>query len=155
MLRKPKRLGSAECSCLSLQSWSRPSFLLFVFILIALGTNWLLIKQCWPGTWNYLVGGTRLPDPSWPLRLWHESLLSHTPFRFLVLARCLIAFLTLILGRLINTNTFSLQYMWRNRIIRAYLGASRKVRCPDPFTGFDTYDNLYMSELRSQPAEVS
>src|SRR5207247_1941262 len=52
----------------------------------------------------------------------------------------------------INTNKFSYHAMYRNRLIRAYLGASRRRadRHPDPFTGFDPSDNLSMCELRPQ-----
>jgi hypothetical protein len=41
-----------------------------------------------------------------------------------------------ILGRVININRFSLHSMYRSRLIRAFLGASR-LRHPNPFTGFD------------------
>jgi hypothetical protein len=53
---------------------------------------------------------------------------------------------------LINTNKFSYHAMYRNRLIRAYLGASRKNRdrSPNPFTGFDPEDNLPMHELRPE-----
>jgi len=53
---------------------------------------------------------------------------------------------------LINTNKFSYHAMYRNRLIRAYLGASRKNsdRTPNPFTGFDPEDNLPMHELRPE-----
>jgi hypothetical protein len=43
-----------------------------------------------------------------------------------------------------------MQGMYRNRLIRAYLGASRYARDPDRFTGFDENDNLQMYELRPQ-----
>jgi hypothetical protein len=39
-------------------------------------------------------------------------------------------------------NKFSLHHMYRERLIRAFLGASRRTRRPDPFTGFDPADNL-------------
>jgi Patatin-like phospholipase len=39
-------------------------------------------------------------------------------------------------------NKFSLHHMYRERLIRAFLGACRRVRRPDPFTGFDPDDNL-------------
>ena len=55
--------------------------------------------------------------------------------------------LTTILSELINPNRFSLHAMYRNRLIRAYLGASRPQRSPHPFTGFDPEDNLYMRQL--------
>jgi len=148
-----------------------PIFLAFVFILISLGTNWLLTSRVGQvlsslmdtvGNWALGVIGQLtgnnfafkflsdvLPSPAD-----HFALLSATSLRYLIVALVLMAILTFVLGRLINTNTFSLQYMWRNRIIRAYLGASRKERCAEPFTGFDRYDNLYMSELRTQPEHL-
>ena len=44
----------------------------------------------------------------------------------------------------INVNTFSLHSMYRERLIRAYLGASNENRSPHWFTGFDENDNLPM-----------
>jgi len=57
-----------------------------------------------------------------------------------------------LMSRSINTNKFSHHAMYRNRLIRAYLGASRESieRHPDPFTGFDPDDNLSMYELRTE-----
>ena len=49
----------------------------------------------------------------------------------------------------INLNRFSLLAAYRNRLVRAYLGASHRDREPDEFTGFDERDNLLMSELAS------
>jgi hypothetical protein len=50
---------------------------------------------------------------------------------------------------LFGVNRFSLHNVYANRLIRAYLGASRsKVdRKPDPLSGFDENDNVPMSEL--------
>lgn len=50
---------------------------------------------------------------------------------------------------LINGNKFTPHYFYRNRIIRAYLGASAK-RKPDAFTGLDDKDNVQMWHLRGQ-----
>jgi hypothetical protein len=49
----------------------------------------------------------------------------------------------------IDVNKYSLHAMYRNRLIRAYLGASRRKgeRKPNPFTGFDPDDNLEMWKL--------
>jgi hypothetical protein len=49
-------------------------------------------------------------------------------------------------SRRININRFSLHALYRNRLIRAFLGASRE-RTPDPFTGFDEGDSPRMFEL--------
>jgi len=46
----------------------------------------------------------------------------------------------------ININRFSLHAFYRNRLIRAFLGASRK-RKPDLFTGFDSKDNPKLHTL--------
>jgi hypothetical protein len=53
-------------------------------------------------------------------------------------------------SRIINLNKFSLHAGYRDRIIRAFLGASRlkDERRENPFTGFDPRDNLPMEELR-------
>ena len=56
------------------------------------------------------------------------------------------------MGWCINVNKFSLHGFYRNRLIHAYLGASRaltgqEVRRPNPLTGFDSKDNIYMAEL--------
>jgi hypothetical protein len=54
----------------------------------------------------------------------------------------------------VNINRFSLHAVYRNRLIRAYLGASRPVRRPDLFTGFDGKDNIRVHELwADKPAE--
>ena len=49
----------------------------------------------------------------------------------------------------IGVNRFSMHALYRDRIIRAYLGASNKDRNPNPFTGFDPRDNIPMKELLS------
>ncbi|PWT79684.1 MAG: hypothetical protein C5B58_13035 [Acidobacteria bacterium] len=53
------------------------------------------------------------------------------------------------MGFFINANKFSLHATYRNRLIRAYLAASRPTRNPSRFTGFDPADNF---ELRELPA---
>ncbi|MEA2488728.1 MAG: hypothetical protein QOH21_520, partial [Acidobacteriota bacterium] len=50
----------------------------------------------------------------------------------------------------IGVNRFSMAALYRNRLIRAYLGASRYHRQPNPFTGFDANDNLQMWQLRPE-----
>ena len=51
------------------------------------------------------------------------------------------------LGFVVNVNRFSLHGMYRDRLMRAYLGASNTTRNPDPFTGFDPSDNMQLHEL--------
>ena len=47
----------------------------------------------------------------------------------------------------VDINRFSLHAMYRNRLVRAYLGASNPQRQPNKFTGFDPNDSLRMHEL--------
>jgi hypothetical protein len=54
----------------------------------------------------------------------------------------------LVMGFFINVNRFSLHAMYRNRLIRAFLGASRTARQPHWFTGFDPEDNFKAHEIR-------
>ena len=64
-----------------------------------------------------------------------------------------------------NVNRFSLHGMYRNRLVRAYLGASNyevggQQRQPDPFTGFSLSDNLplhtlFQNRRRSPPKRPS
>jgi hypothetical protein len=54
----------------------------------------------------------------------------------------------LMMSRLISVNIFSLHGMYRNRIVRSFLGASRPTRKPNPFTGFDADDDVQMWDLK-------
>jgi hypothetical protein len=51
------------------------------------------------------------------------------------------------MARLVNANKFSLHGVYRERLIRAYLGASNSDRKENPFTGFDENDNVKMRNL--------
>jgi hypothetical protein len=53
-----------------------------------------------------------------------------------------------VLSRPININKFSIHAIYRNRLIRAYLGASNAKRRPNLFTGFDPSDNVRLQHLR-------
>jgi hypothetical protein len=51
------------------------------------------------------------------------------------------------LSLFVNVNRFSLHALYRNRLVRAFLGSARAAeRHPDPFTGFDSSDNPPMAE---------
>ena len=64
----------------------------------------------------------------------------------------------LALGRLIDTNRFSLHAIYSVRLVRTFIGASKAPsdRAPDPFTGFDPTDDMPMSDLwPAKPEAVS
>jgi hypothetical protein len=66
--------------------------------------------------------------------------------------------LVLIVGTIaswrVNINRFSIHALYRNRIIRGFLGASNTNRAPNAFTGFDENDNLRVHELWVRGAKV-
>ena len=66
--------------------------------------------------------------------------------------------LAFILSRFININRFSMHALYRNRLVRAFLGAARGSarKTADPFTGFDPKDDLKLAQLtpRSNPGRL-
>lgn len=54
----------------------------------------------------------------------------------------------------VDINLFSFHMFYRNRLVRAYLGASRQERNVHPFTGFDPEDNLSLAELPDRPFHI-
>lgn len=79
-----------------------------------------------------------------------------SPFFLIVCVSVLFLFSNL-MSWLLNVNIYSMHGMYRNRLVRAYLGASRWSRHPDAFTGFDPQDNIEMWKLRPEalwPASI-
>ena len=60
---------------------------------------------------------------------------------------CLVIFV--LFGSRVDVNKFSLHNMYKTRLIRCYLGASRQAtRTAHPFTGFDDKDDVYLCNMR-------
>lgn len=81
-----------------------------------------------------------------------SATLSAADFASPLLVVAVIAALLLVgylLGRRIDTNRFSLHAMYRMRLIRTFLGASKPPgeRQPNPFTGFDDTDDMPIGDL--------
>lgn len=58
--------------------------------------------------------------------------------------------LTLVGSMRFDINVFSLHHFYRNRLTRAYLGASNPNRKANPFTGFDENDDIKLAALAQQ-----
>ena len=108
-----------------------PAFLVLYLLGLTLFTNFVLattglVRAAW---WEhgYLVNTASL---------WANSVVAAI---FLVLAT--------VSARFININLFSVHAMYRDRLIRAYLGASNPKRNASLFTGFAENDNLRMGEI--------
>lgn len=131
-----------------------PIFMLCVLIALTLGTSWQLdvFAHRFDTHLSDLINpkpiGERIPPDPWG----HNQVLHNTPLWMLFGFTLMVALLGFVMARLININRFSLHAMYRNRLIRAYLGASRiqaeRERSFNPFTGFDNLDNPAMSDVR-------
>lgn len=97
------------------------------------------------------------PDLIGKMNAFYKSIIEPLAFLFLILAAIGAG-----ASYAINTNRFSLHGLYRNRLIRAFLGASRaseiggtahlsgqmgQVRRPDPLTGFDERDNINLCRV--------
>ena len=65
--------------------------------------------------------------------------------------------LAFLLSWRVDVNEFSMHHFYKNRLVRCYLGATRDQRSnkpertPDPFTGFDSTDDLKLAYLNTTP----
>ncbi len=59
--------------------------------------------------------------------------------------------IVLLLSWRLDVNEFSIHLLYRNRLARCYLGASRDKRRQQPFTGFDLDDDLPVASLVVKP----
>jgi hypothetical protein len=115
------------------------------FVLLSIVISWVLVligSQSWAQhTTAWLLGGTQdqMADPnSWRVQLFVVVFLTGVMLLF-----------GIVIGFFINANKFSLHATYRNRLIRAYLAASRIKRRPNLFTGFDPDDNIKLGDLSS------
>lgn len=118
-----------------------PIFVACVFILVSWGTASL----------GALLVGEADAFRLGPHLRRHEEARSLEDYVVFLVIPVVLTAISLLMGWVVNVNRFSLHGMYRNRLVRAYLGASNSKRRPDPFTGFDSSDNLRMCHLREQP----
>jgi Patatin-like phospholipase len=112
-------------------------------VLLAVVISWVLVligSQPWTQhVTAWVLGGkqSEIADPnSWRVQLFVVFILTFVILLFGV-----------VMGFFINANRFSLHATYRNRLIRAYLAASRATRHPSRFTGFDPDDNFELHKL--------
>ncbi|HET6841814.1 MAG TPA: patatin-like phospholipase family protein [Candidatus Angelobacter sp.] len=108
-----------------------PVFIVVFLSSLALLTNWILWK-------------TRAVGGDWKD---HKELLEQTRTEYVVLLALVFVAFSWVMAKFIDINKFSLQAMYRNRIIRAYLGASNAKPDLNDFTGFASNDNPLLSRL--------
>ncbi|MEP6746212.1 MAG: patatin-like phospholipase family protein [Bacteroidota bacterium] len=69
-----------------------------------------------------------------------------------IMATCLLT--ALLLSMQVGVNEFSMHHFYRNRLIRAYLGATRRAtdrqKSSNPFTGFDMRDDEKLANMKNK-----
>jgi hypothetical protein len=140
--------GGSGLSDLAL-TLAAPVFLAFILICLSLLTSWLITQLVPLFTPPHSFFSTYFERLDRPGLL---SILYHSPGRLLLLFILALAIVAFFASRFININKFSLHAAYRDRLIRAYMGASRneQERKPNPFTGLDENDNLQVQQLRTQ-----
>lgn len=131
-----------------------PVFAVALIVSLAFATDWLLMIFRLGASADAATGTIAYcPDCTW----WnHQSMLEGTRWESIVLFGAALWVFAWLMARFVNINQFSLHEMYRNRLIRAYLGATNHRQQASPFTGFAANDNLTMHELdpRLKPFQV-
>jgi len=126
-----------------------PIFIACLLILITLFTSALMKGLgALHGVEIGTAVGLQVPGDDWG----HASVLHNSPPWLVIEVVCIFVALSGAMSLVININKFSLHSIYRNRLIRAYLGASRladygQERRPNAFTGFDPNDNIQLRDL--------
>lgn len=121
-----------------------PLFVVVLIVILSLGTS-EFIAWLWPKLSSSSIDALDLKD--------HQAIILNAPFGLVGGVSLFMGAFAFVMGLFINVNKFSLHSGYRNRLIRAYLGASREKRHQNPFTGFDPDDNISIAELAGQDNE--
>jgi hypothetical protein len=115
-------------------------FILGILILLSLGIHALVVWHSGPAT---------------TIQNYWERVRALSPISPLITMGVL-AFIAGLLALRVDVNIFSMNLLYRNRLIRCYLGASRNVgeRQPNRFTGFDPTDDMLLTEFDGTTAHT-
>lgn len=136
-----------------------PLFVVLLVVLLAWVTSALVTGWTWivegPQGIAWTETGALMPEAD-PYQVSLHSLALHNATLPSLLTLWLALLGTgLFMGWFVNVNKFSLHGFYRNRLIRAYLGASRaEQRKPNRLTGFDEGDNVELRELANDLIRV-
>lgn len=117
-----------------------------IFVLIAIGLHAVLghllawVNDARLPNWGSFAAYSAPIRPAWP------SLASLFAIGATIVA--------LVFAWRVDINRFSLHDMYKNRLIRCYLGATNGNRRPHPFVGFDTNDDMPLTDLPERPHHI-
>jgi hypothetical protein len=128
-----------------------PVFIALLAGALSVATNVLLVGA-------HALFGETLAGPHGEHVGWHDhyGMLTRSHPEMTLLVAVFFIALSWIMSRYVNINTFSLHGMYRDRLVRAYLGASNPERKASRFTGFGRNDDFPMGTLdpRQHPFHV-
>jgi hypothetical protein len=117
-----------------------PVFVVALLVGITILTSWLMAEA------GKMAPSLLLAPASWNSP--DQGFLAFSRTELIVAGALAFLIFGWIAAHYININMFSLHAMYRNRLIRAYLGASNADRSrPNLFTGFTETDNIQMTDL--------
>lgn len=129
-------------------------FIAGLLFLVAAGTQWCLLQALQA---HGVSLGAPMSDTSFMARIEaHASALGMLNATSIppvgasipVISLIVIALITLLFGWRVDINKFSLHNMYKNRLVRCYLGASNgRSRNEQPFTGLDDRDDIALKDL--------
>ncbi len=114
-------------------------FLGFIFVTLAYLTSVLIYAL-----------GSAFPDGKWKSLPTHVAVLKDARLMYFVAIFLALIVVGAVMAFFVNVNKFSLHGAYRDRLVRAYLGASNTRRRKNSFTGFDDRDNFQLHRLKDQ-----
>jgi hypothetical protein len=110
-------------------------------------SGWIVSLDSAHGTATIAPNTASTPPATYFSAHWH--IIDPTQNSHLLLLFLALVVVCLFLSWRVNINEFSMNLFYRNRLVRAYLGASHTGRKPNPFTGFDPHDEMQLMDLRA------
>jgi len=107
-------------------------FLGFIFVGLAYLSTWLMNVMGFVDTLD------------------HVTALQAVTVPYLLVIFLVLGAIGLVMACFVNVNKYSLHGAYRDRLVRAYLGASNDKRKQNTFTGFDDNDNIDLHDLENQ-----
>jgi len=123
----------------------------FVLAAISIGTSYAM-KAAWPvlammqSPIPLTIFGTDPTDATGAF----IRVLRYAPTLLVAIMIAIALEIAVRMSTMLDVNLYSMHAMYRSRLVRAYLGASRWRRNPNAFTGFDPQDDLRMADLRPE-----
>ncbi|MFZ0911722.1 MAG: hypothetical protein WAN09_00420 [Candidatus Korobacteraceae bacterium] len=118
--------------------------------------NWVLKVSASMTSGAVTLSGTAatspgpVPHATMTLVQAHFRLLDRVANPWLILVFFVVLGVCWLLSRRIDLNEFSMNLLYRNRLVRCYLGATHEERQANPFSGMDCCDDLFLKDLRSR-----